>query len=228
MSGVPAEATSVTHDSRRVTKGGIFVAIPGMSLDGNSFIPAAVAAGARFIIVQADARPVWERYADDDVTVVAVPDARVALAEASAGFYEHPTRSIGMVGVTGTDGKTTTTHLVAHVLNVTGTSAGYLSSVAFGVGDVTEQNVSHMTTLEAPHVQRCLAQIRDGGGRYGVVEASSIGLDLHRVDQCDFDVAVFTNLTRDHLDYHKSMEAYAAAKARLFAMLDTSPAKAFA
>jgi len=178
--------------------------------------------------VQADARTAWDGYVADDVTVVAVPDARVALAEAAAGLYEHPARGLGMVGVTGTDGKTTTTHLIAHVLSATETSAGYLSSVAFGVRDVTEQNVSHMTTLEASDVQRYLAQTRDAGGRYAVVEASSIGLDLHRVDQCDFDVAVFTNLTRDHLDYHKSMEAYAAAKARLFAMLDASPAKAVA
>src|SRR5947209_12855824 len=199
-----------------------------MSVDGNKFIPDAIAAGAKFIIVESNTRAAWEAHVRDAVTLVAVPDARVALAEAAAGFYEHPARTLGMVGVTGTDGKTTTTHLIAHVLSATGMRAGYLSSVAFGVGEVTEQNVSHMTTLEASEVQRYLALIRDAGGRYGVVEASSIGLDLHRVDQCEFDVGVFTNLTRDHLDYHKSMGAYAAAKARLFAMLDASPAKAVA
>src|SRR5436853_614950 len=176
-----------------------------MSVDGNKFIPDAVTNGAAYVIVQADARPAWEARAGNAACVVAVPDARVALAEAAAGFYEHPARRLGMVGVTGTDGKTTTTHLIAHVLNATGTPAGYLSSVAFGIGEVGEQNVSHMTTLEASEVQRYLALIRDADGRYGVVEASSIGLDLHRVDECDFDVAVFTNLTRDHLDYHKSM-----------------------
>jgi UDP-N-acetylmuramoyl-L-alanyl-D-glutamate--2,6-diaminopimelate ligase len=135
---------------------------------------------------------------------------------------------MGMIGVTGTDGKTTTTHLVAHVLNETGHAAGYLSSVQFAAGGAVEMNASHMTTLEAPEVQRHLARIRDTGGRYAVVEASSIGLDLHRVDQCEFDVGVFTNLAPDHLDFHGSMAEYRDAKAILFRMLGTSMEKGFA
>src|SRR6185295_16504244 len=128
------------------------------------------------------------RYINEDVAFISVPDSRVALAEASAGFYGDPARTMGMIGVTGTDGKTTTTHLIGHVLNATGMRAGYLSSVEFAVGGAVEMNASHMTTLEAPDVQQQLARIRDAGGRHAVVEASSIGLATHRVDQCEFDV----------------------------------------
>jgi UDP-N-acetylmuramoyl-L-alanyl-D-glutamate--2,6-diaminopimelate ligase len=111
------------------------------------------------------------------------------------------------------------------VLNATGHPTGYLSSVEFGLPKSAELNASHMTTLEANEVQRHLAACRDGGARYAVVEASSIGLDMHRVDQCEFDVGVFTNLTQDHLDYHGTMERYRDAKAGLFRMLDRSVEK---
>jgi len=222
LSGAPSEATAVDHDSRTVAEGGIFVAIQGLTVDGNSFIPAAIDRGARFIVVQENLRDVWQPYVNEDVTFVAVPDARIALAEAAAAFYGHPARSMGVIGVTGTDGKTTTTHLIAHVLNAVGLRAGYLSSVEFGVGGHVELNASHMTTLESKEVQRRLARIRDAAGRYAVVEASSIGLDMHRVDQCEFDVGVFTNLAPDHLDYHGSMAAYRDAKALLFRMLGVS------
>ncbi len=228
VSGAPAETASICLDSRLVVPGSAFVAVRGFNVDGHAFIPNAIAAGARFVIVQEDARESWERYVNEDVTFIAVPDSRVALAEAAAGFYETPARSLGMIGVTGTDGKTTTTHLIAHVLNATSHRAGYLSSVEFAVGGAVEMNASHMTTLEAPDVQRQLARIRDGGGRFAVVEASSIGLDMHRVDQCEFDVGVFTNLAPDHLDFHGSMAEYRDAKAILFRMLGTSAEKGFA
>ncbi|MEX0749923.1 MAG: UDP-N-acetylmuramoyl-L-alanyl-D-glutamate--2,6-diaminopimelate ligase [Dehalococcoidia bacterium] len=225
VSGAPADASGVHHDSRTVTESAVFVAIPGLTADGNTFIPAAIARGARFVVVQENLRDVWQPYVNEDVAFVAVPDARIALAQAAAGFYGHPARSMGVIGVTGTDGKTTTTHLAAHVLNAAGQRAGYLSSVEFGVGGHAELNASHMTTLEATEVQRHLARIRDASGRYAVVEASSIGLDLHRVDQCEFDVGVFTNLAPDHLDYHGSMGAYRDAKALLFRMLGESVEK---
>jgi UDP-N-acetylmuramoyl-L-alanyl-D-glutamate--2,6-diaminopimelate ligase len=225
VSGAPSDASTVCHDSRDVRPDAVFVAIPGLTVDGHSFIPNAIAAGARFIIVQDDLNGRWRPYVNEDVVFVAVPDSRVALAEAAAGFYGHPARAMGIVGVTGTDGKTTTTHLIAHVLNETGQRAGYLSSVEFGVGGIAEMNRSHMTTLEADEVQRELARMRDAGARYAVVEASSIGLDMHRVDQCEFDVGVFTNLAPDHLDYHGSMADYRDAKAILFRMLGESAEK---
>ncbi|HEY7801698.1 MAG TPA: UDP-N-acetylmuramoyl-L-alanyl-D-glutamate--2,6-diaminopimelate ligase, partial [Dehalococcoidia bacterium] len=225
VAGTPADATDITHDSRRVHDGSIFVAIPGASADGNSFIPAAIAGGARSIIVQNDRRASWVSLIGADAAFVAVPDARVALAEAAAALYGEPARSLGMVGVTGTDGKTTTTHLIAHVLGSSGRRAGYLSSVEFSDGQSNELNASHMTTLEASDVQRQLRRSADAGAPYVVVEASSIGLELHRVDGCEFDVAVFTNLTPDHLDFHGNMESYLASKAKLFSMLAASPDK---
>jgi len=228
VSGAPGAAAAVCHDSRAAVPGAVFVAIPGLTVDGNAFIPDAIRRGASFIVVQENLRDVWRPFVNEDVTFIAVPGARIALAQAAAGFYDYPARTLGTVGVTGTDGKTTTTHLAAHVLSATGKRAGYLSSVEFGVAGHVESNASHMTTLEATDVQRHLARIRDAGGRYAVVEASSIGLDMHRVDQCEFDVGIFTNLAPDHLDYHGSMVAYRDAKAMLFRMLDASAGKGFA
>lgn len=219
--------TGIAHDSRQVAAGGLFVAIRGLMVDGHSFIERALGAGAAAVLVQEDARETWAPFAGRGACFVAAPDARVALAEAAAGFYGHPARVLGTVGVTGTDGKTTTSHLIAHVLTATGRPCGLLSSVEFAAGGRHELNLSHMTTLEATEVQRQLAQVRDSGDRYAAIEASSIGLEMHRVDQCEFDVAVFTNLTPDHLDYHGTMEAYRDAKALLFGMLDASMDKGF-
>ena len=227
VSGVPSEATAVCWDSRQCVEEAVFVAVPGMAVDGNSFIREAISRGARSIIVQEDLRERWGPQIVEDVTFVAVPDARAALAEAAAGFYGHPARSLGVIGVTGTDGKTTTTHLIGHVLNATGKRAGYLSSAEFAVGGAAELNKTHLTTVESPEVQRLLARIRDEGGQHAVLEASSHGLALHRLDQCEFDVGVFTNLAADHLDFHGTMAAYRDAKAILFRMLDESADKGF-
>ena len=205
-----------------MSEGDLFVAVPGLTVDGNAYIERAIAAGARAIVVQEDRRAAWQSLVRDDVAFVAVPDARAAIARAAAAVAGYPARTLGTIGVTGTDGKTTTTHLIAHVLNATGHRAGYLSSVEFASGDAVELNASHMTTVEADEVQRQLAQMRAARCQYAVVEASSIGLELHRVDECEFDVGVFTNLAPDHLDYHGTMEAYRAAKARLFTMVAAS------
>jgi UDP-N-acetylmuramoyl-L-alanyl-D-glutamate--2,6-diaminopimelate ligase len=227
VSGVPGDASAVCHDSRATKPGSVFVAIHGLSVDGNAYIPNAIDAGARFVVVQEDAYESWQRYINEDVTFVAVPDTRVALAEAAAAFYGYPARTMGTIGVTGTDGKTTTTHLISHILNATGNPAGHLSSVEFAAGGAAEVNASHMTTLEATDVQRLLARIKSAGARFAAIEASSIGLDMHRVDQCEFDVGVFTNLSPDHLDYHGSMSEYRDAKAILFRMLGESAEKGF-
>jgi UDP-N-acetylmuramoyl-L-alanyl-D-glutamate--2,6-diaminopimelate ligase len=228
VSGAPGEASDVSFDSRRVRAGGVFVAVPGFTVDGNDFIPAALANGAAYVVVEERLQAQWEPHAGAGATFIAIRDARVALAEAAAGLFGHPARTLGMVGVTGTDGKTTTSHLVAHVLSAAGLPCGLLSSVEFVAGAQRELNASHMTTVEAPDVQRRLAAMRDAGDRYAAVEASSIGLELHRVDQCHFDVGVFTNLSSDHLDFHQTMEAYGAAKAKLFGSLGEPADKAFA
>jgi UDP-N-acetylmuramoyl-L-alanyl-D-glutamate--2,6-diaminopimelate ligase len=226
VAGVPPEVLSVCHDSRAVPPGAAFVAVPGLTVDGHAFIVQAVERGAAAVVVQEDRRAAWPEV-PDGIAVVAVPDTRVALAEAAAAFHGFPARTLGVVGVTGTDGKTTTTHLIAHVLNANGRACGYLSSVEFSAGGIAELNASHMTTLEATEVQYRLAQMRGAGYSYAAVEASSIGLEAHRVDQCEFDVGVFTNLTPDHLDYHGTMEAYLDAKAILFRMLGESKDKGF-
>jgi UDP-N-acetylmuramoyl-L-alanyl-D-glutamate--2,6-diaminopimelate ligase len=228
VAGVPAEATAICFDSRTVVPGAVFVAIAGASFDGHSFIGDAVQRGAAYVIADGGRRTDWGASPFPTPSIVEVSNTRVALAEAASGFYGFPARTLGTIGVTGTDGKTTTTHLVAHVLNATGRPAGYLSSVEFGLPRRTELNASHMTTLEAPEVQRQLAAIRDAGARYAVIEASSHGLAMHRVDQCEFDVGVFTNLKPDHLDYHETIERYRDAKAELFRMLDRSRDKGIA
>jgi len=220
-----APVTGIELDSRAVMPGNVFVAVPGASFDGHDFIGAALERGATAVVVQADRGRTWQAF-EGKVPLVIVPDARIALAQAAAGCYGRPARALGVVGVTGTDGKTTTTHLIAHVLSACGLPAGYLSSVAFGLPDSAELNATHMTTVEAPAIQRHLARIRDAGARFAIIEASSHGLDMHRVDECEFDVGVFTNLTRDHLDYHGTMERYRDAKATLFRMLDRSLVKA--
>jgi UDP-N-acetylmuramoyl-L-alanyl-D-glutamate--2,6-diaminopimelate ligase len=227
VSGTPGEVTAVCYDSRDVVSGAAFVAIPGGAYDGHAFIPQALAAGASAVIVQEDRRPTWRAQAREKTTFVSVPDTRVALAEAAAAFHRYPARSLCVIGVTGTDGKTTTSHLIAHVFNATGHPAGYLTSVEFGLPESAELNSSHMTTVESADIQRHLVAVRDAGGVYVVLEASSIGLDMHRVDHCEFDVGVFTNLAPDHLDYHGNMLAYHRAKALLFRMLGQSIPKGF-
>ena len=226
VAGRPGSVTAVCFDSRQVVPGALFVAVPGFETDGHSYLRDALQRGATALLVQEDHRQEWEPLvAEADAAIVSVPDTRRALAQAAAGFYGEPAGKLGVVGVTGTDGKTTTVHLIAHLLDSSGRSAGFLSSVGFCTGDEIRLNDTHMTTLEAPQVQQYLAAMVEAEAAYAVIEASSHGLALHRVDECAFDVAVFTTLSRDHLDFHGTMDEYREAKGRLFRMLDESPAK---
>ena len=159
--------------------------------------------------------------------MVVVPDSRAALGQLAAAVHANPSNSLRLIGVTGTDGKSTSTHLVAHVLDACGFGAGYLSSVGFETGDGFQLNAHHMTTLEATEIQSMLARARQRGRQTMVLEASSEGLAQHRLDGCELDVGVFTNLTRDHLDFHGSMERYLEAKGLLFQMLAGPSAKTF-
>jgi UDP-N-acetylmuramoyl-L-alanyl-D-glutamate--2,6-diaminopimelate ligase len=226
--GEIAAPAAVCIDSRAVVPGALFIAVPGLETDGHRFLKDALARGAATLLVQEDRHKVWEPIAGEaKAAIVAVPDTRRATAPAAAAFYDEPALKLGMIGVTGTDGKTTTVHLIAHVLESAGIPTGYLSSAAFrSTAGPARTNDSHMTTLEAPFVQEQLASMVDSGLRYAVIEASSHGLALHRVDACAFDVAVFTTLSRDHLDFHKTMEEYRDAKGRLFRMLDEARATA--
>ena len=229
----PAEVSGVYYDSRAVTPGSLFVAVPGamppLSRDGHDFIAQALDRGAAVVVVQADHRPQWESLAKSGrAAFIAVEDTRPALATVAAAFYGFPARRLKTVGVTGTDGKTTTVHLINAVLEAGGLSSGFLSSVEFKADGGSQLNATHMTTLQSPEVQALLAEMVAGGRRCAVVEASSHGLALHRVDGCEFDIAVFTTLSRDHLDFHGTPDEYLAAKGRLFSMLDESVDKGVA
>lgn len=218
--------SSVCYDSRRAGPGCLFVAVPGLREDGHDYLPQALSAGAAAAMVQADRPHKWrEPLQRAGVPALVVPQTRPALARAAAALHGHPARRLGVVGVTGTDGKTTTAHLIAALLEAGGQPAACLSSVEFRLGGRARLNDTHMTTLESPEVQAFLAQAVACGDRFAVLETSSHGLALHRVDECQFDVGVFTNLAPDHLDFHRSMEAYRADKGRLFSMLDASAAK---
>ena len=220
---VPA-VSGITHDSRAVRSGDAFAAVAGAHTDGHDFLEAALAAGAATAVVQSDREAKWSSLLGR-LPLVVVPDVRAALGPLAAAVYGDPSTKLRLVGVTGTDGKTTTTHLIAHVLNACGLGCGYLSSVGFDYGAGFELNASHMTTLEATSIQSMLARAVTAGRQSMAVEASSEGLAQARLEGCDFDVGVFTNLTRDHLDFHGSMERYLAAKGILFEMLARPTAK---
>jgi UDP-N-acetylmuramoyl-L-alanyl-D-glutamate--2,6-diaminopimelate ligase len=222
---VPAVG-GLTHDSRTVRPGDAFAALPGRKTDGHDFLESVLAAGAAAAVVQADREAKWQPL-QGRLPLVVVPDTRAALGPLAAAVYGDPSRKLRLIGVTGTDGKTTTSHLVAHILDTCGLGGGYLSSAGFDCGEGFELNATHMTTLEATSIQSLLARAVQNGKASMAVEASSEGLAQHRLDGCEFDVAVFTNLTRDHLDFHGSMERYLAAKGILFEMLERPSAKQF-
>lgn len=212
------QVSGIAHDSRAVQAGDLFVALAGANVDGHRFIPDAVARGAAAVV---GTRPLGGM----SVPYVRVPDGRQALARLASAFYEHPARHLTVIGVTGTDGKTTTVNLIFRILQAAGVAAGMISTVAAVFGDQSLDTGFHVTTPEAPAVQRFLAHMVAAGLTHVVIEATSHGLDQQRLLGCDFDVGVVTNITHEHLDYHGSYEAYRAAKGRLFAGLAQTPAK---
>ncbi len=208
--------TGVAYDSRAVTGGQVFVALRGQKADGVQFAEQAIARGAAAIVAEQPAPP------GVHVPWAIVADARVALAVLAAEFYRHPSRDMRVVGITGTNGKTTTAYLLAAIFDAAGLRSGVLGTVAYRIG--SESRDATRTTPEAPDVQALLREMVDRGCGACAMEVSSHALALHRVDDMSFAAAVFTNLTRDHLDFHRDMEAYFQAKRRLFEMLPhTSP-----
>lgn len=211
---------SIAHDSRRSGKGALFVAVPGFNVDAHQYLPAVVEAGASAVLVQRDRADVWRNLSGP--AVIAVDDTRVELAAASAWFYGHPGREMVVVGITGTDGKTTTSHLVTSVLEASGARVGRLGTVDTYMPGESGHVTDRMTTPEAPEVQALLRRMADAGCDFAVVESTSHGLALHRLDHVEYDIAAFTNITGDHLDFHKTFEAYREAKGMLFEALDTA------
>ena len=221
--------SSIAYDSRSVTHGSLFVAIPGRRSDGHDYLSQAVESGAVVVVVQEDHGAVWRAAAGNlECAVLAVADTRAALAAIAAAFYHHPGRQLGVIGVTGTDGKTSLCHLIDHVLRSGGRAAGLVSTAECRIGDRPLADTGRFTTPEAPALQAMLRQIADAGCRWAVLEATSHGLAQHRLDLCEFDIAAATTVSSDHLDFHGSVEAYLAAKGRLFQMLDNSSDKGIA
>lgn len=202
------EVRQIVYDSRRAGEGALFVAIRGFHRDGHDHAADAVARGAIAVVAE---RPV-----DVRAPVAIVPDTRAALADLAAEFYDHPTRRLRMVGVTGTDGKTTVVHLVSDVLEAAGERTGYATTVDFKLGVHRWPNETRQTTQEAVEVQEFLAELAVAGGTWGVLEATSHSLALRKLRNCHVDIAAFTNLTPEHLDFHGTLRSYLDAKAILF------------
>jgi UDP-N-acetylmuramoyl-L-alanyl-D-glutamate--2,6-diaminopimelate ligase len=220
--GADPEIQSITADSREVAAGGLFVAVPGYASDGHRYLDQALARGAAALLLQSG------RVSEDHLAPVAaavVPDTRSALAAAAANFYRHPAAQLRIIGVTGTDGKTTTCYLINAVLEGAGRRTGLIGTVDYKIGERWESNPTRLTTPGAPEVQGMLRAMADSGADCAILESTSHGLELRRLDQCEYDVAVFTNLSPDHLDQHKTMDAYRAAKGRLFQFLDEPTGK---
>lgn len=213
------EISGIAYDSRQVGPGDLFVAVAGLQVDGHVYASEAVAKGASAVAIEREVK------LPPGTPVLHVPSTRIALAELSAELYGRPSRRLKLAGVTGTDGKTTTTHMAEHVLQASGVLAGAMSTVAFKVSGREVDNVSGQTTTEAPEVQAWLARMVEAGAECVVIETTSHALVQERVRACDFDVAAFTNVGHDHLDYHATWEEYLEAKARLIELTANSADK---
>ena len=214
--------TSLTDDSRAVKPGGVFVAVKGERVDGHAFVGKAVAAGAAGLVLQKGHKELYAA-AGSSVPVLRVDDSRLVLGLLAGRFYGDPASRLRMVGVTGTNGKTTVTYLCKAVLETAGRRVGLIGTVAYQIG--AERLPAAHTTPGAVELQALLARMADAGMDAAVMEVSSHALALDRTSGCEFDVAIFTNLTQDHLDFHPDMDAYFHAKMRLFSDLDPAGRK---
>jgi UDP-N-acetylmuramoyl-L-alanyl-D-glutamate--2,6-diaminopimelate ligase len=210
------EVESIAYDSRRVQNHTLFVAIRGEKSDGHQFVDQAIEQGASVIVAERE-------IVSPRATCLVVDDSRLALADLSAAFYGRPARKLKMAAVTGTNGKTTTTFLIKHICEKAGVRCGLLGTVQYEIGDRILPAIR--TTPEALDIQELLAQIVNAGGRAAAMEVSSHALAQDRTRGIEWDVAVFTNLTQDHLDFHGTMENYFDAKAKLFLQLASQSKK---
>jgi len=201
---------SIAYDSRRVQRNSIFVALRGEKNDGHQFIGQAIEKGASVIVAEREEK-------NPRVTCLVVENTRTALADLSATFYEHPERSLQLAGVTGTNGKTTTSFLIKHICENAGLRCGLIGTVRYEIGERILPAIR--TTPESLDLQELLAQITNAGCRAAAMEVSSHALAQDRVRGLEWNVAVFTNLTQDHLDFHRTMESYFDSKAKLFIQL---------
>ncbi len=206
------EVAGLAYDSRRVTPGMVFIAMPGQRADGHEFIGAAIERGATAVICERNGG------LRQKATKIRVPDAREALARAAISFYRNPGAKLKLIGVTGTNGKTTVAFMIKEILEAAGLHTGLIGTVRYEIGDRVIP--AQRTTPEALELQQMLAQMVKAQCQACVMEVSSHALEQRRVFGLEFDVAIFTNLTRDHLDYHGTMESYYVAKKKLFTALE--------
>ncbi|MEX2504103.1 MAG: Mur ligase family protein, partial [Egicoccus sp.] len=204
--GDDVDLVDASHDSRQVGPGWLFCAIRGSRADGHEHAPRAIEQGAGAVLV--------DHWLDLPVTQIRVPDVRAAAGPAAAAVHGHPSRDLQVIGVTGTNGKTTTVYLLEAAFAAAAMGTGVIGTVETRIHGEAQPGVR--TTPEGPDLQRLLRRMHDRGADAVAMEVSSHGLDMHRVDGTRFAVGVWTNLTQDHLDWHGTMEAYFAAKARLF------------
>jgi UDP-N-acetylmuramoyl-L-alanyl-D-glutamate--2,6-diaminopimelate ligase len=204
-----------------VKPGNVYFALPGLHTDGHAFIEDAIDRGGASVVVHQNEN----REMPDGATYIRVKDSRYAMSAIAAAFYEHPSRRMAVIGVTGTEGKSTTVYLIYQLLKLLGAKAGFISTVKQGDGKVEYWNSEHQTTPEATTVQRLLWEMRQNGAGFAVVEASSHGLSkrTNRLGDVVFDVGVMTNVTHEHLEFHGTWEQYRSDKAGLFRALDCEP-----
>lgn len=209
LTGENPEITSIENDNRKVQKGSLFICIKGYTVDGHDFAESAVKNGAAAVLA--------ERPLHLGVPVVIVKDTNRAMAVLADAFYGHPTKRLHLIGITGTNGKTTTSHLIEKILGDAGKRTGLIGTMYTKIGDQLIETKN--TTPESLTLQKTFKQMVDSNVDSAVMEVSSHALDLGRVHGCDYNIAVFTNLTQDHLDYHHTMDEYKRAKSLLFSQL---------
>ncbi|KQX64729.1 UDP-N-acetylmuramoyl-L-alanyl-D-glutamate--2,6-diaminopimelate ligase [Paenibacillus sp. Root444D2] len=203
------EITGIEADSRKIKAGDLFLCIPGLTADGHDYAPKAIALGASALVT--------ERVLDLPIPQLVVKDARYAMAALSAHFYGYPSKELKLIGITGTNGKTTSTYLIEKILRDQGFTTGLMGTIQMKIGDTYTE--MERTTQEAVDLQRSFRQMCEQKTDYCIMEVSSHALELGRVKGIHFRSGIFTNLTQDHLDYHKTMDAYAGAKGLLFSRL---------
>lgn len=226
---IDSTITNLAFDSRDVSSGTLFFALPGTHTTGNIFIPDAIKAGAEAVIFQDDfdqntSAKIKEALSErtNSVQFLRVSSSRFAMAPVSACFYDNPSKKLGIIGVTGTEGKSSTVSFVWQLLRLNGHKAGFISTVQYSLGEEALPNPQHTTTPEAPVIQKYLAQMVEAGCEYAVVETSSHGLSpkLNRTGCIDFDCGIFMNVTLEHLEFHGTFDQYRDDKANLFRNLD--------
>ncbi len=209
------EINKINYDSRKVENGDLFVCIKGFASDGHKFVDSAIKNGAKVIVCEEDIN-----VSNEDITVIKFNDTRKALATLGARYYDNPCEKLNIIGITGTNGKTTTAFMIKDIFESVGEKVGLIGTIANYIGD--EKLETERTTPESLELQELFRKMVDKGVKYCVMEVSSHSLELDRVYGIDFKVGIFTNLTRDHLDFHKTFENYYKAKYKLFKRSEVS------